>query len=127
MEQMRGNLDELLTLQLQVRDLKEENACLQQDRTNADLLRYQVQGLEKKSDSIRGLEEEVTSLRLMNRKLLEGGGSKTGESSETVQLQLASLQQREALAVQECGSLTTEYVSDVASILLWHNIALVYL
>ena len=115
-DKMRGQLDQLETMQLQVKLLAEENACLKQDRANADLLRFQLHGMKKKCEEVQELEAEVIHLRLENSKLQAGGEGRGLTFSETMQLQLAELQQKELVSLRENGSVNTQSVCVCVSV-----------
>ena len=96
------------TLEFQIQRLREENASLHEDRTNTDLLRYQVQTLKERCEKFDELEEEVTHLRIENTKLSSVEGSAGNMSAPSLQVQLAELQQREVVATRRIGELTTQ-------------------
>ena len=118
---MRGKLEQLESLGRQVSLQKEEIAGLQQCRANTHLLRYQVQGLDRKCEELQVLKEQVVYLGLENSKMLaaQGDASKSMNVCEDVLLQLAELQQREAVSVSKCGSLHTQSV--ICSTVMLHT------
>lgn len=92
-------------LEHQVQLLSEENTSLRQDRTNADLLRYQVQSLQHHCNELEGGMEEGARLRLENSKLKTNEGK---EHDSVLQVQLTELQQREIVTLRKYGELITQ-------------------
>ena len=106
-ETMRDKILQCEALERRVQLLTEENHSLCFERENTDLLRYQVQSLKKKCEEFERIEDEVAQLRAKNSQLmsLEGSGAHT---SQTLQVQLAELQQREVVSLIKHGELATK-------------------
>lgn len=107
---MKNKLVHLEGIERQLQLAKKENQALRQDRTNADLLRYQVQSLQQNREQLATVMEELTTLRVENRQLRVGSGCGTGQDtpSSALQIQLAELQQKEIVSLKKFGELTTQ-------------------
>lgn len=107
-ESMKNKLVRCEQAEQQLQRLVEENQALRQDRTNADLLRYQLQSLQRKCEKLDSLMEEVTTLRVENRELKAGLRKDQDTPSSALQIQLAEMQQREIVAIKQLGELSTQ-------------------
>lgn len=105
---MRDMVVQYETLEQRVQWLTEENRSLRDDRANADLLRYQVQSLQAKSEELEKMEKEVARLQVENIELRAKENEGGEMSSPVLQLRIAELQQREVLALNKQGELATE-------------------
>lgn len=108
LESVQEKLLSCESLQHQVQLLKEENSSLSQDRTNSDLLRYQVQSLQQRCEELEGVREEVAKLCIENSELKLNEGKGNDAPYSVLQTQLAELQQREIVSLSKYGDLTTQ-------------------
>ena len=92
-------------LEHQVQLLSKENTSLRQDRTNADLLRYQVQSLQHHCSELERRMEDGARLHLENNELKTSDGK---EHDSVLRVQLSELQQREIVTLHKYGGLTTQ-------------------
>ena len=107
-ERMKDKVLHFEDVERQLQLAKEENLTLRQDRTNTDLLRYQVQSLQQDCEQLASVMEEVTRLRVENRELRAGHGKGQVTPSSALQIQLAELQRREIISLKEFGELSTQ-------------------
>ena len=107
-ESMKDKVVHCEEVERQLQLVMEENQALCDNRANADLLRYQVQSLQQGCEELGSAMEEVTRLRVENRELKAGRGRDEDTPSSGLHIQLAELQRREIVALNEFGELSTQ-------------------